>query len=88
VNVEVRASAVNIGAEFDRESVLAQVRLAGGYRVADGLSLFAGPVLDVLRSSSGKRLSDISYTPTLATFEQSGARVDLGLGFVVGLQAL
>jgi hypothetical protein len=43
-------------------------------------------VLNVFRSSSGNRLSDISYISTLATRE-SGAPTDFGLGFVVGVQA-
>jgi hypothetical protein len=88
VNVEALASAVNAGAEFDRDTILGQLRLTGGYRVLERLALFAGPALSALRSSSGKRLSDVSYTPTLATFEQGRAPVGVGLGFVVGMEAL
>jgi hypothetical protein len=88
LNIEVLASVVNVGAEFDKDSILSQLRLAAGYRVNDKLALFAGPVLNVFRSWSGKRLSDISYTGAQATFTPSGAPVDLGLGFVVGLQTL
>jgi hypothetical protein len=88
LNVEALASAVNVGAELDRDTILGQLRLAGGYRVMDGLSFFGGPVLDVLRSRSGKRLSDISYTPTLTTFHDGWVPVDVGLGFAAGVQAL
>jgi hypothetical protein len=88
LNIEGLVSNVNIGSEFDENTLLAQLRVAGGFRIIDGLALYAGPVFDCFRSTSGKRLSDISYTSTLATFKPGGATVDLGLGFAVGLQAL
>lgn len=88
LNIEALARAVNVGAEFDRETVLGQLRLAGGYRVSDKLSLFGGPVLDALRRGSNKKLSDISYLPTLVTLKSGRTSVDMGLGFVVGVEAL
>lgn len=86
-NVEVQTSAVNSGAEFDIRTVLTQLRLAGGGRPTDHLEVFAGPVLYALRSRSGKTLSDVSYLPTLVTFDKGRVPVGLGLGFVVGLRA-
>ncbi len=88
VNIESLVSAVNFGEEFDRDTLLAQLRATAGNRVIDGLALYAGPVFDVFRSSSGKRLSDVSYLPTLSTADRRGVPVDMGLGFVVGMQAL
>lgn len=87
LNLEALTSTVNIGNEFDQDSMLLQLRAAGGYKLSNSLAPFAGPVLDVFWSSNGKRLSDISYTATLATVDEAGTPVDLGLGFVVGLQA-
>lgn len=87
LNIEGLASAVNFGEEFDHDTILGQLRVVAGNRVLDGLSLYAGPVFDVFRSSSGKRLSDVSYLPTVSTFNRRGVPVDLGLGFVVGMQA-
>lgn len=86
-NVEVQASSVNSGAEFDIRTVLAQLRLAAGGRPTDHLEVFAGPVLYALRSRSGKVLSDVSYLPTLVTLDKGRVPVGLGLGFVVGLRA-
>ncbi|MCC6526379.1 MAG: hypothetical protein IT373_27275 [Polyangiaceae bacterium] len=88
VNIELLASATNEGSEFDRESVLGQLRVVGGYRVTEGIALYAGPVLVSYRSASGKRLSDISYVPTLATSQRGGTTQDLGLGYVVGVELL
>ncbi|MBI4955428.1 MAG: hypothetical protein HY908_25625 [Myxococcales bacterium] len=82
------ASATNEGMEFDKQSVLGQLRVVGGYRVTEGIALYAGPVLVSYRSASGKRLSDISYVPTLATSQRGGTTQDLGLGYVVGVELL
>ncbi len=68
----------------DELDLSAALRVSAGFRLLPQLSLFAGPTLEVMASRVRERLG---YTLRLwHERREGGTEVELGLGFVVGVQ--
>jgi hypothetical protein len=65
---------------------IASLRIALGQPVDARVSIVFGPAVDVHWSTEGRRLADIGYLPPLATFGRDSSRVDVGVGFLVGVR--